>query len=411
MIGYRCIACATPQSPDFDGFVCPACGGNLDIEYDYRAAAEAFPAAHGVPGDIFDYGALLPLRRSRPFPLRIGATPLYPARRLGASVGLGQLYLKDETGNPSASIKDRASAVALQRAIDIGAEVVATASTGNAGSSLACLAAALGVPAVVFVPATAPVAKLTQLLSYGAKVLAVRGNYDAAFELCLQAATEFGWFNRNTGHNPFTREGKKTCAFEIWHALGGRLPDRIVVATGDGNVLSGIWKGCTDLQQLGLVDHLPRIDAAQSAGSDAISRAVKKLGTSGDVDWAGVSIDPVAADTVADSIAVDQPRDGLAAVKAIIQSGGEAVTVTDDQILAAISAMSSLTGIFPEPAGAAPLAALKSMRDNGIVDADESVALIVSGNGLKDIAHAAEAVPQPTIIEPTLDAVRHVLEP
>ncbi len=411
MIGYRCIACETVQEQDFSGYVCPACGSNLDIVYDYASLAPHFPAAAATASDIFDFSALLPVSRAAPFPLRIGATPLYRAERLGTAAGVERLYLKDETGNPSASIKDRASAIALQRAIETGASVVATASTGNAGSSLACLAAAIGVPAVVFVPASAPVAKLTQLLAHGATVLAVRGNYDAAFELCLAASSEFGWFNRNTGFNPFTREGKKTCVYEIWQALGGSLPDRIVVSAGDGNVLSGIWKGCTDLQRLGLIDRLPRVDAAQSKGSDAISRAVEALRKVDAVDWRSARIDPVNADTVADSIAVDQPRDGLAAAKAIIESGGEAVAVADEDILAAITEMASLAGVFPEPAAAAPLAALHQLSSSGRIGPTERVVLVVSGNGLKDIKHAAEAVPAPTVIEPSLEAVRRVIRP
>ena len=413
MIGYRCIACATTQNDSFDGFVCPDCGGNLDIEYDYDKAARTFPgAARGGPRDIFDYAAMLPAFPDRSFPLRVGATPLYQSKRLGASLGVDRLFLKDESGNPSASIKDRASAVALLRAINTKADVIAAASTGNAGSSLACLSAALGRKAVVFVPETAPVAKLTQLLSYGATVLAVRGNYDAAFELCLAASGEFGWFNRNTGYNPFTREGKKTCSYEIWHALGGEMPDRIVVATGDGNVLSGIWKGCRDLRAMGLVESLPKIDAAQSTTSDAISRTVDKLRRrrSKDIDWGSVKVESVSANTVADSIAVNQPRDGLAAVKAVIESGGEAVAVPDADILAAVPEMSRLAGVFPEPAAAAPLAALKRMLADKTVDPDERVVLIVSGSGLKDVANAAGVAGKPTVIEPTLDAVRKSLE-
>ncbi len=291
--------------------------------------------------------------------------------------------------------------------------MIAAASTGNAGSSLACLAAALGKEAVVFVPETAPVAKLTQLLSYGATVLAVRGSYDDAFELCLTASAEFGWFNRNTGYNPFTREGKKTCSYEIWHALGGEMPDRIVVATGDGNVLSGIWKGCRDLRAMGLVDALPKIDAAQSTNSDAVSRSVHELRRrrQEDIDWTGVEVEAVNADTVADSIAVDRPRDGLAAVKAVIESGGEAVPVPDDEILAAIPEMSRLAGVFPEPAAAAPLAALKQMVADRTIDPAERVVLVVSGSGLKDVRRAADAAGKPTVIEPTIEAVRHVVSP
>ena len=408
MIGYRCIACAKTQTADFDGFVCPACGNNLDILYDYPAAVEAFTQRLGSqPVDMFDYGELLPVATESAFPLRIGATPLYAATRLGEFLGLKNLYLKDESGNPSASIKDRASAIALQRAIDTGAGVVATASTGNAGSSLACLSAALGVRAVVFVPETAPVAKLTQLLSYGARVLAVRGSYDDCFDLCMTACEEFGWFNRNTGHNPFTREGKKTCAYEIWRAFGGELPDRIIVATGDGNIISGIWKGCRDLQAAGLVGRLPKIDAAQSVNSAAISHSVHRLreGQGDTTDWTRVELDTVEADTVADSIAVDRPRDGLAAVRAVIESGGEAVTVPDAEILDAIPLMSRLTGVFPEPAAAAALAAIKRMHERGAIDAAERIVCVVTGNGLKDTDSAARAVGRPTVIEPTIESV------
>lgn len=412
MIGYRCIACATPQTADYGGFVCPACGNNLDIVYDYSAVAEAFTQKLGSqPVDIFDYAELLPVAQETSFPLRIGATPLYVAPALGEFLGLENLYLKDESGNPSASIKDRASAIALRRAIETGAGVVAAASTGNAGSSLACLSAALGVRAVVFVPETAPVAKLTQLLSYGARVLAVRGRYDECFDLCMTACEEFGWFNRNTGHNPFTREGKKTCTYEIWQAFGGELPDRIVVATGDGNIISGIWKGCCDLKAAGLVERVPKIDAAQSVRSAAISHAVHKLRETGSdtTDWTRVAVDKVEADTIADSIAVDQPRDGLAAVRAVIESGGEAVTVPDAEILDAIPLMSRFTGVFPEPAAAAALAAVKRMRAGGTIEATERVVCVVTGNGLKDTGSAARAAGRPAVIEPTIEAVRACL--
>jgi threonine synthase len=412
MRGYRCIACASEQGPDFGGFVCPLCGGNLDITYDYAIAGAAFPGQKDeLARDIFDFASLLPVTRPGHFPLRVGATPLYAVPLLGQAIGLPGLYLKDESLNPSGSIKDRASAVALQRGRDLGASVIGAASTGNAGSSLACLAAAAGMRAVVFVPEAAPLPKLTQLLAFGADVLAVRGSYDDAFELCLEACRAYGWFNRNTGHNPFTREGKKTCVFEIWQALGGTLPDRIVVAAGDGNVLSGVWKGCRDLYTLGLVDSLPKIDAAQSEASAAISLGVQALRgrDTGSIDWTDVRIDAVNAATVADSIAVDQPRDGLAAVQAVIESGGEAVSVPDSEILNAIPEMAKLSGVFPEPAAAAPLAAVKNMLRKNMIDAHERVVCIVSGGGLKDTARAAEVVGRPHTIEPTLEAVNGAL--
>jgi len=413
MNGYRCIACAETQSADFAGFLCPSCGGNLEITYDYAAAADEIQQTfRDCPGDIFHYAPLLPVRKlDAPFPLKVGGTPLYAAPRLGKSLGLVNLYLKDDTLNPSASTKDRASAVAVRRAMDIGATVVSAASTGNAGSSLACLAAALGLRAYVFVPESAPTAKLTQLLSFGARVLAVRGNYDDAFDLCLAASDEFGWFNRSTGYNPFTREGKKTCAYEIWQALGGRIPDRVVVPTGDGNLLSGIWKGWCDLRAAGLIDRVPKIDCAQSAASAAISHTVRRLrDRSGSaVDWSTVVVDEVKPTTVADSISVGRPRDGLAAVKAILLSGGEAVSVPDEEILTAIPDMARSTGVFAEPAAAAPWAAVKQMLRDDTIKADELVVCIVSGSGLKDVPHARAVAGKPLLIDPSIDALREAL--
>ena len=410
MNGYRCIACSVGQDVDFDGFLCPACGGNLDISYDYEAVANTIDESFLTdPCDLFGFAPLLPLKQPRSyFPLRVGGTPLYPARRLGDMAGMQHLYLKDDSTNPSASLKDRASAVAVGRALDIGADVVSVASTGNAGSSLACLAAATGLEAVVFVPAAAPVAKLTQILAFGARVLAVKGNYDDAYDLCLAASDEFSWFNRSTGYNPFTREGKKTCAFEIWQDLDGLVPDRVVVSTGDGNTLSAIWKGWCDLKAIGLIDRLPKIDCVQSRASAAISETVHDIrgGDGSEPDWATLAVKEVKASTVADSIAVDRPRDGLAAIKAVIQSGGEAVTVSDEEILAAIPEMARVTGVFPEPAAAAPWAGVKQMVRDQQISIDELVVCIVSGSGLKDIANARTVAGELQLIEPSLEAVR-----
>jgi len=410
MNGYRCIACETTQLQGFDGFLCPVCGGNLDITYDYAAVAKLIHNGFAQgPNDLFRFSALLPLKQTRsPFPLRVGGTPLYPAPRLGKLAGILKLYLKDDTLNPSASLKDRASVVCIRRALDTGASVVSVASTGNAGSSLACLAAASGLEAVVFVPADAPQAKLTQMLAFGARVLAVRGNYDDAYDLCLTASAEFGWFNRSTGYNAFTREGKKTCAYEIWQDLGGRVPDRVVVSTGDGNTLSAIWKGWCDLKATGLIEKLPKIDCVQSEASAAISETVRQLRT-GDVsrvDWSRLKVHEVRASTVADSISVDQPRDGLAAVKAVIESGGEAVTVADRDILDAIPEMARASGVFPEPAAAAPWAGVKKMICNEKIVEDELVVCIVSGSGLKDIDNCQAVAGQPCFIEPSIKAVR-----
>jgi len=414
MNGYRCFACSAMQAADFEGFLCPICGGNLDITYDYDAVAKKIGHSFfNGPADIFRFAALLPLRQSRsPFPLRVGSTPLVAATRLGELAGMRKLFFKDDSLNPSASLKDRASAVTVGRAMDTDAKVVSVASTGNAGSSLACLAAASGLSAVVFVPASAPVAKLTQMLAFGARVLAVRGNYDDAYDLCLAASDEFGWFNRSTGYNAFTREGKKTCAFEIWQDLEQRVPDRVLVSTGDGNTLSAIWKGWCDLKAVGLIDRLPKIDCIQSDTSAAICETIREIRRDGEseVNWSTLVVKAVCATTVADSISVDRPRDGLAAVKAVIQSGGEAVTVADRDILAAIPEIAHTTGIFPEPAAAAPWAGLKRMIREQRIERDELVVCIVSGSGLKDIANARNVVGEPQLIEVSLKAVHNCLQ-
>lgn len=415
MNGYICISCAASRPADFDGFVCPQCGANLDITYDYdkiRAAGGEFAGDHRE--GIFRYGALLPVPRPRAgFPLRIGRTPLVEAPRLAASAGLGHVYLKDDGLNPSASFKDRATAVAILHAMGRGAGRVAAASTGNAGSSLACLSAGMGLACTIFVPESAPRAKIAQLMIFGAQVLAVRGGYDDAFDLCLEACREFGWYNRSTGVNPFTREGKKTCAFEIWEDLGRTVPDRVVVATGDGNIISGIWKGWRDLRALGWIDRLPRIDCAQATGSAAIANAVHQVradhSTPTNIDWSGVTVAPVKSSTLADSIAVDLPRDGLAAVRAVIESDGEAVPVSDAAILAAEMDIARLAGVFAEPSAAATWAAVQQMAESGRVDPGERIVCVVSGNGLKDAERACDVAGEPILIDPSLADVRRVV--
>lgn len=338
-------------------------------------------------------------------PLRVGMSPFYTAQRLGAAVGLHRLYLKDDGQNPSASFKDRAGAVALVRAREIGATVLCGASTGNAGSSMACLAASVGMPCVIFVPEKAPAAKIAQLLIFGATVLAVKGSYDDAFDLCMHVCAQRGWFNRNTGHNPFTREGKKTAAFEMYEQLGD-IPDWVAVPTGDGNIIAGVWKGFCDLKEAGIADKTPRMLCTQSEASAAISQTVWTVQqTDGNLpDWKTVDVANVSATTVADSISVDQPRDGLAAVRAVLESGGAAVTVPDSDILAAIPEMARGSGVFAEPAAACAWAGVKQAAREGILTAEETVVCLCTGNGLKDVANARKAAGEPVRVEATLEA-------
>ena len=410
--GFRCFRCGTEQGADFGGYVCPACGGNLEVRYAWPQGAPAGWWRDESRKDVFRYRPLLPVSRlDLASPLRVGMTPLYAAPRLGASAGLNHLFLKDDGQNPSASFKDRAGAVALVRAREIGAQVLCGASTGNAGSSMACLAASVAMPCVIFVPEKAPAAKIAQLLVFGARVLAVQGTYDDAFDLCMAVCERRGWFNRNTGHNPFTREGKKTAAFEIFEQLG-KIPDWVVVPTGDGNIIAGIWKGFCDLKEAGIADRTPKMLCAQSADSRAISAAVWALQQAGNraPDWKTVEIAPVAATTVADSISVDVPRDGLAAVRAVLESGGAAVAVPDADILGAIPDIARGAGVFAEPAASCAWAGLKKAARDGLVKPDETVVCMCTGNGLKDVASARKAAGEPTPVANAVDAAMAATE-
>jgi threonine synthase len=414
LIGYRCSLCGAEYSLDEVAYVCPRHGdlGNLEVVLDLPSLRRTLtPAAVAASTEesLWRYLPLLPVHDPGLLgtPLRAaGWTPLYHAQRLGAGLGLGQLFIKDDGRNPTASFKDRASAVVVARAREIGAEVMVTASTGNAGAALAGMAAAAGQPAVIFAPESAPPAKVAQLLIFGARVLLVRGNYDQAFELSLEASRAFGWYCRNTGYNPFTREGKKTASFEICEQLttlrpasgpGWRAPDLVFVSVGDGNIISGLHKGLQDLAALGWIDRMPRLMGVQAAGSAAVANA-----------WAAgtETITPVAAQTLADSISVDLPRDGVRAVRAVRDTAGAYLTVSDDEILAGIAALGREAAVFAEPAGAAAYAGLVKAVAQGLVRSNETVVVLNTGSGLKDVRAATRAAPTPMVIEPTLAAVR-----
>ena len=410
LIGYQCSLCGKNYSLDEVIYTCPADGGNLNVVLDYAEINREF-----TPGDIFKssegslwrYLPLLPV--SDPggvgTPLhRAGWTPVYSTNQLAYALGLDSLWVKDESRNPTASFKDRASAIVIARGREIGAEVIVTASTGNAGAALAGMAAAIGQKAVIFAPRIAPPAKIAQLLIYGAKVYLVDGSYDDAFDLTVQAANEFSWYCRNTGYNPFTAEGKKTAAFEIWEWMLHLEPVLrktlvIFVPVGDGNIISGIYKGFLDLVRLGWLDQMPRLFGVQAEGSAAIANAYLS-GTE--------VVTPVTSHTVADSISVDMPRDAVRAVRAARDTNGSYLLVSDQEIIAAIGELGRV-GIFAEPAGATSYAGLVKAIKMGMIQADEPVLVINTGSGLKDVRAAMQAVTEPTIIEPTLAALRRVI--
>jgi threonine synthase len=365
---------------------------------------------------LWRYEALLPVSapQGSATPLHAaGWTPVFELPRLAASVGLDHLWLKDESRNPTASFKDRASAVVVRRAQEIAAKTVVTASTGNAGAALAGMAAAVGHEAVILAPKTAPPAKVAQLLIFGARVLLVDGTYDDAFDLSIKAAQEFGWYCRNTGYNPFTAEGKKTAAFEIWEwwQLAHRVwhkqigpetdhaPLTVFVSVGDGNIISGIHKGFKDLLALGWMTRMPRLIGVQAEGSAAIANAF--MGST-------ETITPVSARTLADSISVDLPRDGVRAVRAARETMGTYVLVSDEEIISAIADLGRV-GVFAEPAGAAAYAGLVKAARSGTVRREDPILVLNTGSGLKDVKAAMAAAGQAAVIEPTLQALKRAL--
>jgi threonine synthase len=405
---FVCGECGARYAEGAVRYVCPLCSahrqpggairGVLRVELD--EVPRSWPAARG-----HDPGALvvhLPIASpvSLP-PCRVGGTPLLPVPALRRELGMPHLWLKDETGNPSGSTKDRASLLVVAKAIEYGLDTVATASTGNAASALAAVAAAAGVRAVVFVPASAPPAKLAQAATCGARVVPVAGSYDDAFELSIEACERFGWYNRNTAFNPFTIEGKKTVALEIAASLKPEAPDVILVPTGDGVIISGVAKGFADLVRGGLLHRPPRLIAVQPAGSPAIAQALRS---------GAAAVSPVAAATsVADSLVVNAPRNGIMALQEVRATGGAGVLVSDDEILDAIAHLARTTGVFAEPAAAASLAGLVTALREGLVARDERAVLLVTGTGLKDVPAAMRRVSLPEPVPPQLAAVEKLL--
>lgn len=417
LTGMRCLRCGRGYPPAPTRYVCEVCGddGNLDAQYDYRRIAADWDR-DALAGDadpaMWRYAPLLPVTAppaylsrsplgSKPSTLAtVGGTPLIAAPRIAAEVGVREVWIKDDGRNPTGSLKDRASAVAVLKAQEAEARVITTASSGNAAAALAGMAAAVGMRAVIFVPATAPSAKVAQLLVFGADVYLVEGTYDQAFDLCLAAAREYGWYCRNTGYNPYTVEGKKSVSLEIGEQLGWQAPDRVLVSVGDGNIISGVWKGFHDLHQLGWMERMPRIYGIQAAGSDVLCTA-----------WEAETetITPIVAHTVADSISVGQPRDAVRALRAVRTTGGEYVRVGDDEILAANPSLARGAAVFAEPSGAAAYAGLRALAAVGKLDPDDRIVVIATGSGLKDIASAMKSVGQAARIEPSLGSLDRAL--
>ncbi len=412
VLGLKCLICGRRYRPDMVDYICPEHGdeGILDVQYDYdfigrQISKEALLGSNNL--SIWRYLPLLPIHPGATIPpLSVGWTPLYPSRRLAGELGLNALWIKDDGRQPTASFKDRASAIALVKARESGAEIITAASTGNAAAALSGLCASMQQANVIFVPETAPQAKIAQLRVFGSRVFLVRGTYNEAFELCLKATRTYGWYNRNTGFNPYMAEGKKTAAYEICEQLGWKAPDRIFVSVGDGCIIGGLHKGLKDLLALEWIDKMPKLMGVQAAGSNYMYAAWKNKE---DI----ITKPPINAQTVADSISADLPRDRIKALAAVNKTGGAFICVEDSDILDAIPELARSTGVFAEPAGAAAYAGLVKAVEQQLVSGDESIVVLNTGNGLKDIAGAMQAVEQvgtkPFHVAPDLDELKQVV--
>lgn len=410
--GLTCVVCGATYPADYAGYVCPNHGneGILDVRYDYEAIGARF-TMESLAADrnrtMWRYRPLMPVAPDAAVPpLTVGGTPMYRATPLAEATGVARVWVKDEGRQPTASLKDRASAMAVVKAQERGAKVITTASTGNAAAALSGISASVSLENVIFVPASAPEAKVAQLLAFGSTVALVNGTYGDAFDLCMEASEAYGWYNRNTGFNPYMTEGKKTAGLEILEDLGWQAPDAIFVSVGDGSIIGGVHKAVKDALALGWIEHAPRIFGIQAAGSDYLVQAFE---SGEDV----LTKAPISADTVADSISADLPRDRIKAMAAVTETDGAYLRVTDDEILAAIPTLARGSGVFAEPAGAAPYAGLLAARDRGLVGGDDEVVLLATGSGLKDVASAMKAVAavgtEPMRIDPTLDALKSAM--
>lgn len=396
-----CSGCGKTFAPSPELYLCPDCSRNNDTVnppkgvlkavYDYEILSKHKEEV--ITGNFWD---LIPLLKKESLPkLRIGETPLYRFDRIDGETLTFELYLKDDSQNPTFSFKDRASAVVSAYARENGISTIVAASTGNAGSSLAGICASQEQKAIIIVPKSAPHAKLTQIVMYGATIVPVNGTYDMAFDLSMEATKEFGWYNRNTAFNPLTIEGKKTVSFELFKQLSRAIPDYIFVPVGDGVIISGVYKGYEDLLKIGLIDRMPTVVAVQAAGS---SNLIENIGKP------DFTIKP--SNTLADSISVDIPRNFFMAQDYLLQYKGEWLSVTDDDIVNASKILARNTGIFAEPAASTAFAGMLCYQKNQKLLSKQRVVVLLTGSGLKDLKAVSSVINIPNAIDPTIDSLR-----
>ena len=378
-------------------YACEWCFGPLEVAYDPDAARRVTRESIAAgPPTIWRYAGLLPVDEV-PGSAPVGWTPLVRADRLAAELGLGELWVKDDTRNPTNSFKDRVVAVALAQAIEFGLKTVACASTGNLANAVAAAAARAGLPSYVFIPANLEPAKIATTAVYGANVVAVDGSYDDVNRLCTELAAEHPWAFVNITVRPFYAEGSRTLAFETAEQLGWQAPDHVVVPIASGSLLTKIHRGFTDLVDAGLLDEAPvRISGAQAAGCSPVATAFSESSD---------TIRPQKPDTIAKSLAIGNPADGYYALDVVRSTGGAVGSVTDDEVRAGIRLLARTEGIFGETAAGVTVATLRRLAEEGVVRSDERVVVYVTGHGLKTLDAVGPAAPTATI-PPTVDAFR-----
>ncbi|MCP4629924.1 MAG: pyridoxal-phosphate dependent enzyme [bacterium] len=386
---YRCSICHAVYNITPELTVCPDCSQYQQKDQPLTGVLEV--ELHGTVKGPFAAVDLLPVEPVYFPPIPVGNTPLWEPENLRRSSGFKHLFIKDDGSNPTASFKDRASFLVSAAANKFNIPDITLASTGNAGSSMAGIGAAAGQRITLFLPKTAPHAKLVQALQYGARVYRVNGNYDMAYDMSLEFSKKKGGMNRNTAYNPLTIEGKKTVSLELFQQLG-KAPDILFVAVGDGCILAGVYKGFRDLVQLDLIPSIPRIIGVQAETSDALFRAF----TTGKFEKKTTS-------TVADSICVDVPRNGIHALAQIKRFNGEMMTVSDNEIIEAQASLSDSTGLFAEPAGAAAFAGFQKAAPG--LDPDAVIVVLSTGSGLKDSATAALGINVPEDLIDSVDDI------
>jgi threonine synthase len=403
--GLLCVRCGQRYARGLDS-PCPACGpeGVLEIEFDLARVGRTLTprGLRSRPRNAWRYEELLPVAPGARRPaLEPGWTPILDTPRLAEWAGVRRLLVKDEGRNPTASFKDRASAVGVARALSRRAKVVACASTGNAATSLAGAAASVGLPCVIFVPEFAPEPKVAQLLVFGARVFRVRGSYDETWEMCQRACDRYGWYNRNAAVNPTLVEGKKTGGLEIAEQCGGEVPDWVAVSVGDGCTIAGIGKGLAEMKALGFIPRVPRLLGVQASGARPLVDAFA----------AGRDLVPGPAETIADSICVGHPRNWRKALAVVQASGGAFVAVSDEAILEAQRETGRRAGLFGEPAAVAAVAGLRQAVADGIVGRRAAALAVLTGSGLKDVRAALRAGGAPVDLPPDDEALdQHLRE-